>query len=405
MQSNSYADGDRSVGRPILDRSCTPPRATGGALRRMGRAVVATGCALVLAPIQAQGTLTEAEPSAVSYEFGRGLRLGDSGFTIGGYITGEFQRQSRAPSQFRSSHASLFIWWEGLDHLKAFAEIDHENVLARYRDPAIDDGRSERRYSLERLHLDWTFNDALTVRLGKFLTPIGRWNLVHADPLVWTTSRPLLTQTAYPHNATGLMASGQLGLGRQPLRYWIYASNGTEWAADPRQDPFATVRGGRAVLPLGSDWQVGLSYAHYQQRGSRGEPRTLAGLDLLWAASGYEVTVEWLQTSADRPGPPPQGARPPEPDNSRLRLPPRAVPTRGGYLQGVIPMPLVADLYGVARLEWVRDTGADAASRQATVGLAWRPNAGLSVKLEWQANHGPGATSPEGLTASVSVLF
>jgi hypothetical protein len=43
---------------------------------------------------------------------------------------------------------------------------------------------------VERLYLDYLHSDALATRLGKHLTPIGRWNLRHADPLVWTATRP-----------------------------------------------------------------------------------------------------------------------------------------------------------------------------------------------------------------------
>ena len=144
-----------------------------------------------------------------SYQLGRGVRLGDSGLTLGGYLTAQASHPEGGSTQWRASHASLFLWWEPTERLKAFAELDQRNVVVRRRvpsDPAANDS-NERRVSLERLYLEWTADDALRLSGGKFLTPVGRWNLVHADPLVWTTSRPLLTRSAYPHNVTGLMAA------------------------------------------------------------------------------------------------------------------------------------------------------------------------------------------------------
>lgn len=342
-----------------------------------------------------------AEPAEAGYQLGQGLRLGDSGVTLGGYVTGEYQRLQGAGEQLRSSHASVFFWWEGLERAKVFGEVDLENLVTRYRE--ADDGDSDyrRRVTLERLYLDWTFHDALTLRLGKFLAPIGRWNLSHADPLVWTTSRPLLTQSVFPHNLTGLMARGTLPVAALDASYALYASNGSEWAPDERQDLFTTVRGGRVVLPFAGEWQLGLSYARYEQRGSRGELRQLAGIDVLWTHNRYELSAEWLQTTARRPGPLIQ----PEPDGDDAAGAvgkPRAVPSRGAYVQGVMPLP--GRLYAIGRLEWLRDTWSMSTMRQALVGLAWRPQPAVSLKAEYRWPRTSG-TVREGWAASVSVLF
>ncbi len=361
-----------------------------------------TGLLLAAAPARAD----EAAPPEAGdggYEFGRGLRLGDSGFTLGGYLTGEYRRQAPKHEQLRASHASVFLWWEGFERFKFFGEVDLENLLARHRSAYDNDGDADRRASLERLYVDWALHDRLTLRAGKFLTPIGRWNLVHADPLVWTTSRPLLTQSAFPHNATGLMASGTLPSDAYSVSYFLYASNGSEWAVDDRQDPFSKVRGGRLVLPIGGQWQLGASYAKYQQLGSRGEPRTLTGLDLLWSHQRYELMAEWLRTSADEPGPPIR----PEPhggDGPGSRGLTRSVPTRGAYLQGV--MPIAGELYAVVRVEWFRDTWLTRTQRQSTLGLAWRPHPALSLKLEVQhpgSVNGPSRANS--WLASACILF
>ncbi len=63
---------------------------------------------------------------------------------------------------------------------------------------------------LERLYADVYLAPAATLRLGKFLTPIGRWNLIHADPLMWTTSRPLVTFQPFATDTTGGMLYGSV---------------------------------------------------------------------------------------------------------------------------------------------------------------------------------------------------
>lgn len=395
----------------MIHRPCKPT------LRIIGAALLAAaGLALCATPATAADD-GQAQSGGLHYEFGRGLRLGESGFTLGGYATAEYRDQQSTRARLKSSHASAFIWWEGLERIKVFAEIDLMNLTQSHR----GDGHSDdRRVSLERLYADYAFGDLLTVRAGKFLTPIGRWNVMHADPLVWTTTRPLVTQALFPHNVTGIGASGTWTslLGRS-VGYTVYASNGQEWRADPGQDPFSVVRGGRVTLPLGMDVQFGLSFARYEQRGSRGEARALGGFDLFWSRNGYELSAEWLRTSADHPAPPPapNPAAPATPA-AQAESPTPAPPvdqrqpephgdtdpaTRAGYVQGV--MPLVGRLYAVARFDWMRDPRSPVTVRQGLLGLVWRPNPATAIKLEYLRSRRGTPGEPEGIVASASVLF
>lgn len=360
------------------------------------------GVALALASASAaRAALEESappEPAGLSYEFGRGLRLGDSGFTLGGYATAEYRKPKGEAGKLKSSHASAFVWWEGLGLLKAFAELDLLNATEQ---PRTDADATDRRVSLERLYVDIAATDALTLRAGKFLTPIGRWNAVHADPLVWTTTAPLVARSQFPHNLTGLMGSGQW----PSLTWSVYASNGDEWRRDRWEDSFSKVLGGRLVWSTIGGLQVGASAARYEQARSRGDQRQLVGLDLFWARRGWEFSAEWLRTTADRP------TLLPQPDDQerggvyveevRFGIP--NVTAWASFVQGVAP--LGRSWYAVARLEWNRDPGYGSLMRQQLVGLAWRPNPGLSLKLEW-LHPEPGRPGPvSGFVVSTSVLF
>ena len=349
----------------------------------------------------AQAALEESappDPTGLSYEFGRGLRLGDSGFTLGGYATAEYRQPKGKAGKFKSSHASAFVWWEGLGLLKAFAELDLLNATEQPRTDADD---TDRRVSLERLYVDIAATDALTLRAGKFLTPIGRWNAVHADPLVWTTTAPLVASSQFPHNLTGLMGSGQM----PSLAWSVYVSNGNEWRRDRWEDSFSKVLGGRLVWSTVADLQIGASAARYEQARSRGDPRQLVGLDLFWARKGWEFSAEWLRTTADRPTllPQPNGLERAESPAEEVRFGVPSLTTWASFAQGVAP--LGRNWYAVARLEWNRDPGYGVLLRQQLIGLAWRPNPGLSLKLEWLhlGPDRPGLGS--GFVVSTSVLF
>ena len=349
------------------------------------------------------------DPTALHYEFGRGLRLGESGFTLGGYVTGEYRRSDDEPDQIKSSHASVFVWWEGIERVKLFAEIDLLNAVGPAKDePNNDYGKApdRRRASLERLYGDYIFSDAISLRLGKFLTPVGRWNQVHAAPLVWTTSAPMVTETLFPRSVTGVSLGGNLPLWGRAVGYSVYASNGRQWRADQQEDPFAKVLGGRLVLPLGYDLQLGLSAANYQSWSRNGEPQQLRGVDFYWSRGGLEFSAEWMRTRGTavagaeiEPDPEDHGAVSP---GDSYGLGARRA-TRGGYAQGVVP--LVGKLFGVARVDWLHDPRTVTFVRQHLVGLAWRPNAGTTLKLEYVRPSQVSAQTTQGVVASVSVLF
>jgi hypothetical protein len=346
----------------------------------------------------APGVAAAPEAAGPGYEFGRGLHLGDSGFTLGGYATAEYRQPKGEAGQLKSSHASAFVWWEGLQVVKAFAELDLLNATENPRGDADD---ADRRVSLERLYVDLAASDAIMLRAGKFLTPIGRWNAVHADPLVWTTTAPLLARSRFPHNLTGLMASGQ-----QPALVWsVYGANGNEWRRDRWEDSFSKVVGGRAVWSTFADLQLGVSAARYEQARSRGVRRRLVGLDLFWARKGWELSAEWLRSTADKPEllPEPYEPEPGDTQDDEDRFGAPSLATRTSFVQGVAP--LGRNWYAVARLEWSRDPGFGTLVRQQVAGLAWRPSPGLSLKLErWHLGlDRPGSSS--GLVASTSVLF
>jgi len=159
--------------------------------------------AIALAPLPALAQAHAGE----GYRLGQGYPVGSTGLTLGGYATVSAESLRGERSRVALDDLSLFVWWESERRWKLFAEFDYEDVLAH---PSRDSDGEGRYLALERLYADYAINDRLSLRAGKFLTPIGRWNLVHATPLVWTTSRPLITDQTFPTNVTGLMLSGSV---------------------------------------------------------------------------------------------------------------------------------------------------------------------------------------------------
>jgi hypothetical protein len=318
------------------------------------------------------------EISTSSYELGQGLRLGDTGFTLGGYSSLQFQDLENSDSRASLAHVSLFVWWEGESRLKFFSEIDSQNLLSADQQSDRDD---ERFLSVERLYFEYTLNDALTLRAGKFLTPIGHWNQIHADPLVWTTSRPLITVNLFPDHITGGMALGNVEVFGRQAEYMLYTSVGTDVRPDPAEDPFNEGLGGRLNFPYNDNLQLGFSLASFDQIATSEEHEELVGADFIWSSRGYEFSGE----AAYR-----RSSYGPQHD------------ANGGFLQGV--MPLYGKLFAVGRIEAIHNPDLEQDTRLFVLGLNYRRNRAMSFKLEFV--HGINqAISAPGLLSSVSVLF
>jgi hypothetical protein len=294
----------------------------------------------------------------------------------------QYQNTDNAGSGASLTHLSMFLWWENQSRLKFFSEFDRERETVSVRNQP---NPGEVHFlAVERFYFDYSFSDLLTVRAGKFLTPVGRWNLIHADPLVWTTSRPLITHQLFPDNATGLMVLGNAPmLGRQ-ADYALYVSSTHDLRTAPGNDPFNRAYGARLNLPASENLEFGLSYLSFDQRAEPNEHKHLLGLDFLWSARGYELSGEVAYRKSNEAG---------EPDDRR----------RGDFFQGVVP--LTDKLFAVGRIETLSEPILNKTTRLQVLGLNYRPNRAVSLKLEYIHGANTAVTTPVGFLSSISVLF
>lgn len=320
------------------------------------------------------------DPVAQRYELGLGYKLGDSGLTLGGYAEATYQ-DAWGDEPWRASLQSLsgILWWDDGARWRFFMELELDDALViQPGDTTTDDATPV----LERFHVDYAYADALKLRLGKFLTPVGRWNLIHAAPLTWTTSRPLITEATFPTNATGAMVYGVLPWSDEGIEYSVYASPGEELFPAKDVDTFREAFGLRVAATLLPHTQVGTSFASFEQE-SAPDRKTLYGLDFLWSWRRYELSGEIAYRTRD--------------------FGEDQVDERGHYVQLVAP--LATHLYAVARYEGFHESGADGDMSLYLGGLTWRPLPALAVKGEYGKATDNDIGVRDGVRASIAVLF
>lgn len=295
---------------------------------------------------------------------------------------GEDEPQYSRHPRLNLSHLSGIAWWEPAPDWKVLGEIDLQDIVQLPAHSGQDGPDSEPYAALDRLYADYRLSDALTVRAGKFLTPIGRWNQQHSDPQVWTVLRPLISESAFPTTATGLMVFGSLPLGAQWIDYQTYASDGGEWRPSPRSHPFNRAFGGRVSTSLNPALQLGLSASRFTQDGVANSDFSLLGADVSWIWGGAELSAELIQ---------------------RRGRDANVGEEHGWFAQAVLP--IRGRWWGVARLEQYRRALDQSESRTALLGVVYRSEQHWVFKAEWARASGSSEGLPSGLLSSLTLVY
>lgn len=306
----------------------------------------------------------------MTYTPSRGLRIDDLGLTLGGYSNTILSRDEGKGAALELDDVSLFVIVDPAPRLHLFSEIEYADAVV-----IGEKERQDETLSVERLYADVHVDDAVNLKAGSFLTPVGRWNVIHAAPLVWTTSRPLTTE-AFDPNLTGVMLFGSLFPKGRTLTYYLF-----DQFAPPTEhaefEPADHSLGGRLELAPHPAWSIGTSYLAARRDG---EWRQLVGLDLLWTGGLVEVMGETV--FADGGG---VGA------------------AWGGYLQAV--RSLTQRLSVVGRYEHFAAARQGPAADLVSLGLAFCPAPGVVLKAEYLLAARSAPETEPGFKASVAALF
>lgn len=146
--------------------------------------------------------------------------------TVGGYADVMYNNLSRQnldnPSRhsFGQQRMVPFIYADITDHVKFATEIEIERG-----GPGVSDGTMQ----IEFAQLDYLVNEAINIRAGILLMPVGKFNLLHDSPLNDLVDRPMVSRIIIPSTwfESGAGFYGTLyPSSRSKLDYELYAVNG-----------------------------------------------------------------------------------------------------------------------------------------------------------------------------------
>jgi hypothetical protein len=318
----------------------------------------------------------------LEYRTARGVRFGESGLTVGGFTSFELERRDEGPAEIALDSINFLALYEPVDSFRADAELE-VGGLASW-ETSGGPVESSPKANFERLYAEYSHSDALNVRVGKFLTPVGQWNLAPAEPFVWTPTQPAIIELGLDEHQTGIAISGSFYPEKQVVRYWVYGQ--VIDAFDVEKDETPAERSAGARLELGDargTWTVGSSLLGSELGGAW---TTTGGVDAKWRGERLELSSELLISGGDIPG----------------------RDFWGAFLEAAYPLdrlsPRLAKLYLVGRLEHFDARGAEA-TQLVDFGLTWLPQEWLNLKAGYRAAIRDQGSLVDGLKVSVSVLF
>lgn len=312
----------------------------------------------------------------ITYTPGRGFRIGNTGLTLGGFAHLVDAHPEGEPAELELDDTSLFVIWDPHPRLHFFSEIEYGDVFRI--DSKGNVGSPLDRLTVDRLYGDLLFNDLINLRAGIFRTPVGRWNVIHAPPLVWTTEQPLVTEQPFAPNLTGVMLFGSIFRSGGVLEYSLYDQFAGPLENNPDFEPADHSTGARLEYTADRGWSVGASYLAAKRNG---EWSHLGGLDFLWTHGRFELMAEL--TAVGERGGKGQG---------------------GGFVQTVFG---VTDrIFLVQRFEhYVHAGDGPRHVNLITIGLAYRPFPAVVLKAEYLVTDKRDPEEPAGFYASIATLF
>lgn len=301
-------------------------------------------------------------------------------FKIGGFSSAGITLHRDAEAEAAINELSFLISWNNLDRLSFFSELEIERPLAwndseRY-------SRKESKLDLERLYFDYNLSEKINFRVGRFLTPNSRWNLLRAPPLVWTSSRPLATSRLFPIATNGITLHGAFPLKDVAFEYKFF----TELLEDQEQDnnelKFEHVRGAR--FSVKSNSEVGISLLSFRERNSLNfisdTSYRMFGMDFITHLNETEISGEVFQriTAKGQEG------------------------GRGAYIQTAVP--IKGNWYFITRLDSLNRPNEGSFERWL-IGATLRVKPTQLLKFEFTGGSGNQPEAPRGFSASYALLF
>ena len=298
---------------------------------------------------------------ADDYQLGHGYNV-DKTLNIGAYFSLDYSNGKQI-DRARIDDVAILLYGNLPSDFSYLIEFE----AAPFYTEDFKNNTSERNseFHYERAYVNYAHSESLNFRLGKFISPIGYWNLEPINVLRDTTSNPLYSKKLFPKFITGADVSGYIdedGL----FKYHVFFQG-----SDDIDTGYINIRNDffvGAALDYEPTYEIdlGASVGYYETYQNKNV--SLFQINAKYESFPYLLQTEWAYTQIE---------------SSNI---PRPEYQYGGYIQGMYQFNQKHALVG--RYERFKDgqDGIDSENDILVLGYSYRPLYAISIKGEYQFN-------------------
>lgn len=320
---------------------------------------------------------------AEGYELGQGWH-GEQ-YYLSGYANIEVIDRFDVPKRLDLDDLSLFAGGRISQLVNPFTEVE----LSKHTLIQQGGGAKHGEVIVERFYNESIFSEHDQLRVGKILTPLGDWNLVHAAPLIPVITRPYSAARGFGAYMSGINWMHTPDSDAIP-GWQLYWQPNNEWfkrSANQTSRNFHNIYGGHVNIPMGMIDKIGASFQHGQLI-ETGESFTLYGFNA--TKSFGQMKLESEAITARFSG-----------TVARLHDNEAGIFALADYA-------ITSQWHGILEGEYYQDHMKDPSSRSASVVAAYKSSISAIWKLEYIHQAGESASFAPihtGFKASFSTLF
>lgn len=245
---------------------------------------------------------------------------------------------------------------------------------------------------LMRLYGDYLFTDALQLKGGQFLTPIGIWNNTYIPALRWSAFTPYVATRFFPKIIVGAALHGR-AFKNNAFEYALFYHANGEYDTNKNNVPAQEFVGAELRFHFNTTGKIALPFGRFRSNSYK-EICLFTGLNFILPLGKSELSSEFLYKDGkwNEPG--------------LFMNEWKDYAWYAQYVQHVMQSHYISIRYG-QKVRFASKNSITWEDNNGVVGYIYRPYTALSYKLEYRkrVRTGQGAiNSDEGL-ATFSVLF
>ena len=143
--------------------------------------------------------------SGSDYKLGEGVQLFSLPIYFGGYTSLDY-KQTEDEDKYRFDDLAM-LSYGNFEKFSYMLELEYKELYVQSQSKNSKKITQNRKLYTERAYIDYNYNENSLLRIGKYNSPIGFWNLLPINVLRATSSDPVTSKKIFPMFTTGILLS------------------------------------------------------------------------------------------------------------------------------------------------------------------------------------------------------